>query len=641
MKLRSLLVGIVVCFALGAFAPAAMAQDFCVGVTAPRCPVATYGLNLAAFSQAVEDADTDPGADTVVIAPHTFTLADSFSISPAADTTIVGAGVGQTVFAGSVPGEIMLQVSGAGASMSDFSVEVNNEDANGTGLSVNKATVSDFNVFKSNDVFSLGFVGLDLRDGATAKDGTVYVTANAVTAVHASDKSATVERMNIESEPFLGSTLGILADSDDAGATLALRHVTIKTFFTAFSAADMDTTITDSLIDMGPLSFASGIAAGAYGTNTIGLDVARVSIVGKGSDQTAFFLQSDAAPASIDANLYDFVSYTDAAHVSTYETLYCAGGSGAAPSVHIDVEYFASWGGDTTIAPGCSWDLDGTKTINFINDGGPDFRDFAGGDYRLLWTSPLIDAGDTQGSLTSADTDVAGAKRLIDGNGDDEAKPDLGAHEYQRLAPVVSLSASQTTIKPGDEVAFGAAVNDPEGEAFSISWDFGDGATAGNQDSATHKYAAIGSYNAAVTAIDDTGASTTVVKTISVPDPNAIPPRQSPPSTIITSTRVTAKPKKSFKAGKKGFSVAKKGQPSFTLTFENAAKAKFTVQSVGKKKKLKSTKVSTTLAVKDGATKFFFGGGKLKPGKYLVTITPIGASGKVGTPVSVSIMLAE
>lgn len=632
MKLRSLLVGLFAAALLGTFASSAMAEDFCVGITAPRCPVATYGLNNAALWQAIEDADSDPGPDTVVVAAHTFAMPNTFSISPGADTTVLGAGVGQTVFQGAPSGELMFQISGStGAVVRGFSVDVNNEDPNGIGLQVRKVTISDFRVSKSNDVFSLGFVGLDLQDGATARDGTVYMNANAVTGVHVSAKSATLERVNIESEQFLGSTLGLLADSPEAGATLTLRHVTIQKFFTGLSAADTDITITDSLFDMAGLSSATAIAAGANGTKTIGLDVARVTIVGKGADQLGFYLQSDSAPAAIDAKLYDFISYVNPSNAGSYRTLYCSGGSGVPQPVTVDVEHFASWGGDFNVLGGCSWDLDGNKVINFIDgNGGPDFRDFDGGDYRLLGYSRLIDAGDTQGSLIGTDTDLAGGKRLVDGNGDALTKPDLGAFEYQRLAPVVSLNASQTTTRPGDEVAFSANVSDPEGEAFSISWDFGDGATAGNQNSATHKYTAFGTYNATVTAIDDIGASTTAVKTINVPAPAVEP---------IATAKLAAKPKKSFKAGKKGFSVAKKGQPSFGISFANAAKAKFTLQSIGKNKKLKRTKVSATLNVKNGVTRFFFGGGKLKAGRYLVTVVPISSSGASGAPVSLPITL--
>jgi PKD repeat protein len=642
MKLRSLLVGLISIALLGAIAPSAMAEDFCVGISAPRCPASEYPLTSGDLLTAIDDADNDPGADTVVIAPHVFAVSSSLVLAPDADTSIVGAGPAQTVFQGALEGQPLVQILGAtGSTMRGFSVDVNGETANtagSVGLSLRRTKISDFKVQKSDDAFSRDFVALDIGDGAVAEDGNVTMLAGAAIGVHVKTGSATLERVDIESGPFHGITVGVLGDSPEAAAILNLRHVTVSEFFTGVSLSDMEVNITDSLIDIGTLSLGSGIAAGAYGTKTIDLNVARVTVVGRGADQTGFNLYADAAPASVDADLYDFISYVPPGSIGTYKTLYCDGASAATNSVSVDVEYFASWGGDTSINTGCSWDLEGDKTINFINDGGPDFRDFDGGDYRLLWNSPLIDFGDTQGSLTAADADLAGAKRLVDGNGDDIAKPDLGAYEYQRLPPEVTIQADKTTVARGEEVTFNGSADDPEGEAVILLWDFGDGAVDDSHtEIAKHSYAAFGTYTAKVTARDDTGAESTATVTISVPDPTVKPPIVALPP--APNAVVTAKAKKSFKAGQKGFSVAKKGQPSFTVRFANAAAASLTVQSIGKDKKLKNTKVKTRLAVKDGATKIFFGGGKLKAGKYRVTITPIAATGTTGTPVSTTIVV--
>jgi hypothetical protein len=127
-----------------------------------------------------------------------------------------------------------------------------------------------------------------------------------------------------------------------------------------------------------------------------------------------------------------------------------------------------------------------------------------------------------------------------------------------------------------------------------------------------------------------------------------------PPATIpgsgvepIATAKIVAKPKKSFKVGKKGgFGTAKKGAPSFSVSFSNSAKAKFTLKSIGKKKKkLKSVKGSQTLTVKNGTTKFGFRGKwnkkKLKVGKYRVSITPLSPTGKAGKAVTVDIKLVK
>lgn len=113
----------------------------------------------------------------------------------------------------------------------------------------------------------------------------------------------------------------------------------------------------------------------------------------------------------------------------------------------------------------------------------------------------------------------------------------------------------------------------------------------------------------------------------------------------VAAAKITAKPKKAFKIGKSGFAPAKKGAASFTAKFIDAAKAKFTLQSIGRNKKLKSLKGSQKLAVKSGSNKIGFGGKwnkkQLAAGKYRVKITPLSSAGVAGKPVTVDIKLAK
>jgi hypothetical protein len=68
---------------------------------------------------------------------------------------------------------------------------------------------------------------------------------------------------------------------------------------------------------------------------------------------------------------------------------------------------------------------------NVSNVGDARFVDAAGGDYRLLPGSPLIDAGDP---ATAQGLDLAGRPLVADGNGDGGARRDLGAFEFQPAA---------------------------------------------------------------------------------------------------------------------------------------------------------------------------------------------------------------
>ncbi|MCC6456050.1 MAG: InlB B-repeat-containing protein [Caldilineaceae bacterium] len=63
-------------------------------------------------------------------------------------------------------------------------------------------------------------------------------------------------------------------------------------------------------------------------------------------------------------------------------------------------------------------------------DANPNFVDGVGGDLRLRAGSPAIDAGINSAVPGSVTTDIAGAPRIFDGNGDSTATVDMGAHEF-------------------------------------------------------------------------------------------------------------------------------------------------------------------------------------------------------------------
>ena len=65
---------------------------------------------------------------------------------------------------------------------------------------------------------------------------------------------------------------------------------------------------------------------------------------------------------------------------------------------------------------------------NMSNVGDAGFADPLLGDYHLLPSSPLIDAGDPS---TAQGADMDGNPLVVDGNGDGTARRDMGAFEYQ------------------------------------------------------------------------------------------------------------------------------------------------------------------------------------------------------------------
>ena len=70
-------------------------------------------------------------------------------------------------------------------------------------------------------------------------------------------------------------------------------------------------------------------------------------------------------------------------------------------------------------------------------------------------------------------------------------------------------------------MSFSAAANDPDGDAVTYVWDFGDTGQAGGQQ-VSHTYAAAGTYTATVTVTDAGGKSGTATVTITVTAPLAV-----------------------------------------------------------------------------------------------------------------------
>jgi PKD domain-containing protein len=144
----------------------------------------------------------------------------------------------------------------------------------------------------------------------------------------------------------------------------------------------------------------------------------------------------------------------------------------------------------------------------------PVFVDLANGDLRLKPTSPLIDKGRDASYAPLTALDLAGANRAVG------AKRDLGAYEYQALAPVAAISGAGP-VAVGKALALsGAGSHDADaGDAItSWKWTFGDGATGAGK-TVSHAWTKAGTYQVALTVSDTTGRTHTAKATVVVSAP--------------------------------------------------------------------------------------------------------------------------
>lgn len=95
-------------------------------------------------------------------------------------------------------------------------------------------------------------------------------------------------------------------------------------------------------------------------------------------------------------------------------------------------------------------------------------------------------------------------------------------------APVVDFGFTPLAPLVGQDVLFTPVVSDPDGDATTLAWSFGDGAVS-TDTSPSHPYGATGTYSVLVTAIDAHGASSSAQRDVGVTGAST-PPGDSPPS---------------------------------------------------------------------------------------------------------------
>ena len=162
--------------------------------------------------------------------------------------------------------------------------------------------------------------------------------------------------------------------------------------------------------------------------------------------------------------------------------------------------------------------LGGALAGTFKQDGNihvePPLVDPAAGDLRPRGGSVMIDSELHIERLAGFYRDLDGVGE-VDGDGNGSELLDAGAFEYRRRPPAIAAVHAPLAGTTDASLPFTADVADPDGDPVQVKWDFGDG-TAGSGSAASHAYAAPGTYQVTVTAIDSAGLSATRQVTLSV-----------------------------------------------------------------------------------------------------------------------------
>ncbi|MDA0136475.1 PKD domain-containing protein [Solirubrobacter deserti] len=570
------------CSPLVLAAPAA-AAEVCVATTTP-CPV----HNAATLAAALDAAEALPGDDTVRVGPGTHT--GPFSYGGGGALTLVGEGIGTTVL-DSTTNQVLGGI-GTAVTVRDLTVRASDAAAS-TGVNLAGGTLERVRVEGGQRAVlvagggTLSEVEIDTRAGTALRvnGGTPTIRRSRIVGgVYTADEDLTMVDTRVERD-------GI--DGGGPSASVTLRNVLIA----VDGPQEPGLRLGNGAIDADHVTV---VHRGGAAPGTPGVHAAPGATITLESSIVSGFPVSLKREASNDP-----VGTTD---------LFVRRSSYAFDRV-VDVP--GTSGGVSELGPG-----------NVDAESG-----FVGaGDFRLRGDAAQVDRGMLTG-ITALE--LGGFARTVDGDGDGEAHTDMGAFEYRRLAPVVTLQAPATALA-GQPVALAATASDPDGDPLEYAWSFGaTGATT------THAFAA-GTQLVTVTVTDAGGRTATASAVVDVAAPAPVPTPL--PDAGGTPTGPSGPPADTTKPALTKLKVAKRRfTPSTTkparaaggeLRLTLSEPARVTLRLERKRgKRWVAAPGSRSLDLPAGTSAVRFRGGlgrRLTAGRYRLVATPVDAAGHRG-----------
>ena len=460
-------------------ASSAHAAVFCVND--PACPAG--GIAKDSPKDAFQAADADVLDDTIRLGAGDYT---TFGFSTQKPVDVVGAGINKTIIT-DTDGGAVLHLDNAASSVTGL-----------TALPIESTTQ-----------------GIRLGSGADATDVSVVApdSATAVFGFLVQSPGSVLEGIEVDL-PEGGGTTGVFA-SDNAW----VRDAKISASLGVEGAVSLRRAVIRANIGIFQRSYSANaanvvITRHPHSTSNDFTGIWVRNLDGTNPQVTASNLTIDGAGVgtAIDVRSSEHAWVTSGTASAIVKGAILRGvaeaihreGQAAPETASVDISY-SSYDSTKVTSTG-----DGSFTQglgNYLNNPDPRFVDPAHMDYRLRHDSPLIDAGRPVATVGEEDPDLAGHDRVRDSDGNGSAIRDIGAYEYQRLAPTAAFGASPQAALVGDPIAFDASASvDPDGDPLELKWDFGDGGTASGPNAA-HTFGAPGSFPVKLTVVDPTGLS--------------------------------------------------------------------------------------------------------------------------------------
>src|SRR4051812_3585549 len=434
-------------------APALASADvYCVDTLPPPACDHTGYTGSAGLQQALTDAQTNTGADTVRIGSGTYaTLADAgFAYSSTDPVAIVGAGQGSTIIAvtppASVPGSLKFfngfDVSGPGSSIASLSVTLPPPaDANSTnqqyvGVLADSANNSVNSVTVQGPLVATSATGVRMTSGSLVSSTISLPLGLSPSNLGFRDLPTGSDDVFVTQDDITADTA--IQDENQGSGTVKVDRSILHASSIGVNAQASHVQVANSLIDLGSHVSARGISAG-YGnpfahTSTVSAD--GVTIYGSGSGQMGVQV------FGTDANTLPTPGNPDVATATVANTIIRL--TGSSPTAlrrdanHNGIvglttdysDYDQTTVGDSGNPNGAS----GALTQQHQTSVDPGFV-APGTDFHLLSTSPLIDIGDP-GNPPFGAQDIDGDPRVVLGKAGCTARRDIGADEFVPVSPI-------------------------------------------------------------------------------------------------------------------------------------------------------------------------------------------------------------
>ena len=490
---------------------AAFGLDYCVG-SPPGCA----GTVEPDLQTALDAAKANAGADRVLIGPGTYTRLDGFDYfdNDGANTVeIRGVGTPKptlTMTASAIDFPTVLNISQNGSLVADLAIEIPNSGMASRGLFLTNGDTAQNLTVTGPDPAPNQQTGIQMT-AATVTNSVVSVSPQQSIAIFVQASGPA----SVTDSTFIGSRGIDVAVSGGQTATFRRNRISATNdgFLMYFGDIDIDNTLID-LRGGGGVGISMDTVPLTLDTNTV--DASQLTIRNGGASSIGV-RQTNNDPNSVQTIDLRESIIRDVGHPFVQDAP-TAGSTYTINSDHNDYDQALS----TPQPPlGAGRVRNETNLVNVdplflapVNG-----ANGLSGDYRLAFNSPLIDAGSAT-MLGTGELDLRGLARIVDGVAPfSGAVRDLGAYEYQWLAPTAQATAAPGAATVGQPITFsGGGSSDPDGDSLTYAWSFDDG-TGAIGATVAHAFPSAGAHLATLTVTDPTGltAGASAIATISPP----------------------------------------------------------------------------------------------------------------------------